>query len=264
VPERILELEGRSSANPDVVIQNVLPHMMDYNGKIAKNIGLYYTETTKFSTSGWPERINTMDEAWVVNHQAKLASEDSGVRKPIHVVAQPCDISKFRRSYNELPFKQVVRDKFIFYTIGETNRRKHLDALIKAFHIEFSPEEPVELLIKTTPVGVRGAQEIAHQCNEIKQYLKLYPSIEHYKQEIIIVDHWSDEKVAQLHNMCDCFVSASYGEAWCIPAFEALGTRTRRGCSKLGRISGIQNYSPPPPPLPINTITPLSQHKKKI
>ena len=38
LPDRILELENKSSRGCNVCIQHVLPHMMDYNGKFEKNI----------------------------------------------------------------------------------------------------------------------------------------------------------------------------------------------------------------------------------
>ena len=48
LPERILELENKSSSGSDVCIQNVLPHHMDYNGRFKKNIALYFIETSSF------------------------------------------------------------------------------------------------------------------------------------------------------------------------------------------------------------------------
>lgn len=223
VPQRILELEQRSCVNPDVVIQNVLPHLIDYNGKIAKNIAFYTSETTNFKMSSWPTHINTLDNAWVLSQQSKEASLESGVTIPISVVPCGTDVSKFNRSYEPLDIKRSLAGKYIFYTIGELNRRKNLPALVKAFHTEFSPDEPVELVIKTTPVGVGVAQSINEMCHNIKVNLKLYPNISDYKQEIVIVNYWNETDVLRLHSSCDCFVATSYGEAFMIPCFDALG-----------------------------------------
>jgi glycosyltransferase involved in cell wall biosynthesis len=223
IPNRVRELEQKNCKNPDVVIQNVLPHMMDYNDKIKCNIGHYYTETSNFTYSGWSDHINTMNVAWVANQQSRNASRSSDVQIPIDVVPCATDIKKFQCQYESLNLRKEIGENFIFYTVGETIRRKNLTALVKAFHLEFHAEEPVELLIKTTPSVVSQVEELNKFCAEIKNNLRLYPDISYYKQEIIIVDYWSEETLMRLHNTCDCFVSPSYGEGWSLPAMDAIG-----------------------------------------
>ena len=58
LPNRILELEKKDSLGSDICIQHVLPHMMDYNTRFKKNIGLYASETSNFSGSNWARKIN--------------------------------------------------------------------------------------------------------------------------------------------------------------------------------------------------------------
>ena len=40
--------------------------------------------------------------------------------------------------------------------------------------------------------------------------------------------------MCSLHTTCNCFVMPSYGEAWCIPAFEAMGFGNVPICSNVG------------------------------
>lgn len=236
VPDRIIELEHKKCKWPDVVIQHVLPHHLDYNGYISKNVCLYATETTHFKQSSWPQHINTMDSAWVFCEQSKQASIASGVTIPIRVVQQAVDIKKFNKSYEALPLKKEFADKFIFYTIGEFNRRKNMAVLLKAFHTEFRPEEPVELLIKTSSVA---PEQINTFCSDVKKNLRIYPKISDYKKEIIILDYWSDNHIMRLHSTCDCFVSPSYGETTCLPAIDGMGMGKAVICSDFG---GFKEY----------------------
>ena len=37
-----------------------------------------------------------------------------------------------------------------------------------------------------------------------------------------------------LHSACDCFVMPSFGEAWCIPAFNAMGFGKTPICTNVG------------------------------
>ena len=55
--------------------------------------------------------------------------------------------------------------------------------------------------------------------------------IENYKEDLIITDFLSEKDMCRLHKTCNCFVMPSYGEAWCIPAFDAMGFGNTPICS---------------------------------
>ncbi len=223
-PQRVLELEAKNDATPDVVIQHVLPHFMHYDARAGKNIGYYESETT-FNDNNWLERLSCMDEIWVVCNEQKNYLQSQKITKPIHVVPHGIDIDKFNKNYPKVD-NPVLQDQFIFYTIGEFNRRKNLGALVKAFHMEFDSDEAVQLLIKTSIHGKHpqeAAQLIKQFCDEIKTGLKKYANLYDYKKELIATDKLSEEDLGGLHRSCHCFVSASHGESCCYPAMDALG-----------------------------------------
>ncbi len=225
VPDRILELERQSDKNCDVVIQHVLPHHMDYSGHFGKNIGLYVSETSHFCLSSWPIHLNAMDDLWVPNSSmAKLATK-SNIKHSPHIVPHATDTEKFLGSY-EYVLPEELKDRFVFYFIGEAVARKNLKALLIAFHSEFDGNENVGLLIKSTIPGLNDEQakmEIEALCAHVKDSLKIFPSRDSYIEETIITEYMSEEELMNIHFSCDCFVMPSYGEAWCIPAFDAMG-----------------------------------------
>jgi glycosyltransferase involved in cell wall biosynthesis len=224
VPERILELEQKSSFGCDIVIQHILPHFMEYNGNFKKNIAMFELESTSFAHTTWPEHINMMNIAWLTSTYAKDICEYSNVSIPTEVVLHTTDVSKYQKQYAPLDIP-AVDGEFIFYTIADVNNRKNLSALIRAFHTEFDPSEPVSLLIKATRYGQHPAKvltELQNHCNQVKAGLKLHSKMEYYKPEILVPNVTDDETVYRLHNTCDCFVMPSCGEAWCIPAFDAM------------------------------------------
>lgn len=236
IPARLLELEKKDSRGCDVCIQHVLPHMMDYNGKFEKNIALYATETDYFVKTLWVEKINLMDEAWVINNEMVSSSKNSGVTIPIEIVPHATDFSKFERGYKKLEIPNV-EDSFVFYFIGELNKRKNLETFVKAFHLEFHASEPVSIVIKTNKYGVsydECAQEVKLLCDQVKSDLKLYPSLSNYKEDLVITDLLSEQDLYRLHSACDCFVLPSYGEAWGIPAFDAMGFGKTPICTDVG------------------------------
>jgi len=223
VPNRIKELEEQSSKGCNFVIQNSLPHHF-VNDKRFKNIGCYFTETSHFKNSSWTEHINMMDAAWVPCKQNKEASLNSGVTIPIEVINVPCDTSKYQLNYDKLDIPHF-KNKYVFYWMGEFTRRKNLLAVLKAFHLEFKPDEPVELLIKTSVPGLNqqeSYQAISNVCNELKRNLKLYKDESTYIGETIICKRLSETEICSLHKTCNCFVATSYGEGWNIPLFDAM------------------------------------------
>jgi glycosyltransferase involved in cell wall biosynthesis len=231
IPPAILECEAKGHPSQyDVVIQNVLPHHMDFNGRIPLNVGFYCTETSRFDGGQWPQKINCMDRAWVCNQQSGYASQTSGVTIPYTVIPIACDISKYERTYKPLSIRDRLADSFIFYFIGEFIKRKNISALIQAFHLEFDVNEPVNLVIKTSLPGfgdseydnARAREEAIREIAMVKEAMKLYPNLGQYKEEIILVGRYTEEEIMRLHASCDCFICPSFGEAWCIPAFDAM------------------------------------------
>ena len=241
VHPRILELEKKSSRHSNICIQHLLPHMLDYNGRFEKNIALYESETSNFKSSRWTEYINTMDEAWVVNKQMSEASLVSGVESPIRIIPHTFDTSKYDKEYEPLDIPYMdTENRFVFYFIGEAIRRKNIFALIKAFHLEFDVDEPVDLIIKASKGGMSDedcGKYIKELCDTVKENLKLYPSNDLYKSEFITTGFLDNEKMMRFHRTMDCFVMPSYGEAWCLPAFDAMAMGSTPICTNVGGMS---------------------------
>ncbi len=236
VPVRIQELEKKSSKDCNICIQNVLPHLMDYNGHFDKNIGVFFADTDSIKYSSWPERLNMMDELWVPNTDMVINCERSNVKVPVSVVPCTTDVRKFNVKYDSLDIPEMAGN-FVFYTIGDAVRRKNLSVLIRAFHLEFSINEPVSLLIKITKYGM-SSDEIFNNtktmCDVVKRELKLYPNIEDYMKEFIITEHVKEHVMMKLHNTGNCYVSPSFGEAWNIPVFDAMGFGNVPICACVG------------------------------
>lgn len=227
VPDRIKELEAKSDKNPDIVIQNILPAFARYYGNV-KNIIYYQTETGNFKTIGWADEINIMDEAWVFCTYGRKAAKESGVKIPIDIVPMPIDTNKFAIEYpqNSLNIRnEIGDDAFVFYTISEFTTRKNIETLLRAYHSEFAVEEPVHLLIKTTDAGYGPniQNHIFGTIDKVKKDLRIYKDPARYKKELIICGHVSQEDLYGIHRTCNAFVTASHGEGWCMPCFDAMG-----------------------------------------
>lgn len=217
VPSRILELERKSDKNCDVCIQNVLPHLLFYNGNF-RNICIPFIDTVNLRGHAWLKYMEKF-EIW-----SPCTTMDLELCRFFNssVVPVPCDPSKYMSSRKKITVGHDLSNKFVFYSIFDLTPRKNLIGLLKAFHAEFEAWEDVELIIKTGKYG-KHPEEVRKQVidmnNKVCQSLKL----PNRKKPIIMTEHLSDEELDGLHNLGDCFVLPSYGEAWCFPAFDAMG-----------------------------------------
>lgn len=222
--QRIEELEKKSQEGCEVCIQHTLPFYFVADNRFKKNIGCFAWETDKIPIS-WVKNCNLMNEIWVINHQMFTACKNSGVKPKICVVPHAFDMDAYSK-IDTKGLEYLNNGTFKFYTIGEFTRRKNFAALIKAFHLEFCNAEGIDLVIKSNKEGVAPQdlkRELVGFCTEMKRGLKLYGNnLAPYRQEIIITDYLSDDKLRGLHSLCHCFVSPSYGEAWNIGCFDSL------------------------------------------
>lgn len=221
IPKRILELCDKSTDGCNINFQFLLPEYSEYDGRFDKNIFFFEKESKYLKSTGWPRKADLFDEVWVPNLMDEQTLKEDGITKPIFRIGHPEEVKI--NPHTKLD-DEDVNSTYTFYFIGEFSRRKNIPALLKAFHLEFGRNEPVSLLLKVNKSG--ESRESLYKlttelCSDIKKALKLYQKSDLYKKELVITDYLPEDGLAAIHNSCDCFVSASYGEAWQFPAFEA-------------------------------------------
>ena len=219
----ILGLEESRYDTYDAVIQKTLPDCFSINKTFKYNIGITELETNNYSSSSIVKSINRLDQIWVPSSQEKNTLQKSGVTIPVKIISQPINTAFIKSLYDyKLKLNPILDNFFKFYFIGDYNYRKNLYDLITAFHLAFSYEERVCLVIKTSIGGLKpgvSRQKIEQEIEDFKKTLNISNK---YKKEILITENLPDKDIIGLHNSCDCLVMPSYGEAFCRPAAEAL------------------------------------------
>lgn len=221
---KVKHLENKTTENVDVVIQHILPHLFQYKVGV-KNIGMFCYETTNFLQSNWGHCCNLLDEIWTPSIQSAQAIKDSNVIVPVKIFPCACDVNRFNNPPVPLNISQL-NDKCVFYVIGEMIRRKNIIAIIRAFYSTFTLRDNVAFVIKTSIPGKTPEETtsiLKTTIDDIKKSMHVYVRHPYYPPIIGITDFLSDEKLDQLHTACDIFVSVSHGEAWGIPAHDAIG-----------------------------------------
>lgn len=238
IDDAISRLEKKSIDDVDICIQHVLPHYYVKTEKFKKNIGYFVAESTKFKHLPWFDYLNLLDEIWVPNETLKNSLIFENFDKPIKIIPHAFNIEKYEDNNQEKNLSFKSNDyKFKFYYIGEFNDRKNLTSIIRCFHSEFDPNEPVALVLKVKKFGYTAEQlhnEVKDFCNKIKKEMRMYSNLESYHEEIIISDDVSSDIVSMIHKSCDCFIGPSHGEGWSIPAFDAMCYGKTPICSNEG------------------------------
>ena len=219
VPMSIIPLEKKPIEGCEVCIQNVLPHLISYSDKFEKNIAMFSVEASSLKHSFWFKPLELMDEVWVNNNELARNLKEDGIAPEIKVIPPPSDTDWLNSSS-----KLFEDDNFKFYYVGEILDINNISSLVRCFHSEFSPDEPVSLVIHpTTNMPEENKRAIVDNISqEVKSKLRIYPASEMYKKETVISQALNREGLLALHNSCDCFVSTSHGDSWSRHAFEAM------------------------------------------
>lgn len=233
----------------DCVIIHAMPSVyfsfVEAERKAGKKIFGFTVWEHDFLPEGWADEINTLDAVMVPCVWNKECFERSGVVIPIFVVPHlsqfhghemyellknenykgvSLDISKYSKLLRD--FKK--NNTTIFYHIGFWSERKNPSAVIKAYLNEFTSDDNVLLVIKTSKKDLtwRGRSWRSFfrkkTLGTIYSYKKILKS---YKKpaRVLFIDRedLSSDDLLAIHFYSDCFVSLARTEGWGMGAFDA-------------------------------------------
>jgi glycosyltransferase involved in cell wall biosynthesis len=108
---------------------------------------------------------------------------------------------------------EAAPERFSFLYVGSYSFRKGVDLLLEAFLREFSPQEPVELLLHCP--GASRKDQLDHFQDTVGRFAS-------HSGVHLSAEERSPEEMCRLYNQSDCVVTLSRGEGWCLPLAEAL------------------------------------------
>lgn len=171
------------------------------------------------------ELLSRLAECWVPSEQNKKLLEDHGVKRVV-VVPHPwmpaSNMAKLTRRVARVPGVAPIKR---FYSIGSWQPRKGFHELLGAFLLAFRPGAPAHLTIKYRnmrwpdyPSPEESVKRWFSHPDVVSRGWTQQNAAPHLK---LYGDHWSDDQVLKLHFDSNIYVSASHGEAWCLPAYDA-------------------------------------------
>lgn len=173
----------------------------------------------------WVNKCNAMDIVVVPNEFQRKVFVNSGVVKPVKIIRHGTWTHMY--TYHE----RKPKDVFTFGTVGFLNERKGVFDLIRAFVSEFAPNEPVELILKSSN--------------------KDFGYYSRFKDPRIRTDisHLSPEDLRDMYHSFDCFVFPSKAEGVGQTPREAMSTGLP---VILTNYSGLEEIADPRYSYPLN------------
>lgn len=212
--------------DPDVVIVHTLPgdcHRVLETEGLKRGAGPKLVAYTTWEALTAPEQIvqplyDSFDEVWTPSQASARALGANGLH------GSGRDRESAERRTRVIPHcydSEAVRPsdeyfdtgKFRCYWIGAWSARKNPGGLIRAFASVFYPDSRAELVLHSPGTSMDVFVAALAQTGMSQREL---PKIILSNQQL------APSALAALHQQADCFVTAARGEAWNLPAFDAM------------------------------------------
>lgn len=231
---RRIKAEGDLTPNPDVVIVHTLPldcrevvrrHRIldDMTGPPPLTVAYTTWEGCTPISDRVVEALLVFDHVWTPSRITTQLVEDGGIGTHdgtrVHTVPHAFDPDNWTPETGWLPsgYAPGGDQPYRFLYVGAWNSRKNVDGLVRAYMRAFAGVRGVDNVDLT--IVSAGAHDsicvIAQACTGIDRCI---PPVTFINQRLSPFD------LQRLYGQCQCFVTASRGEAWNLPAFDAMLT----------------------------------------
>lgn len=158
-------------------------------------------------------RAKCFQELWVPSHFNKDVFMKHGF-KNVHVIPEGIDPNFWNASHIR------TDNTFRFITLADWSYRKGVRWLLQAFSLAFKGVDDVRLICLTRKAAHEGKKYTKEIMKEAASHVKEVggnlDNIDWYTRIL------TDEQIRDYFRHADCFVLPTLGEAWCLPAEEAM------------------------------------------
>lgn len=171
----------------------------------------------------WPPLLGAVDRIMVpCRFNQALFEEATG--KPVFVVPHASrtgfeppgegEVEAFRARHG------IERDFFVFYTINTWSTRKALWDVVTTFTLAFDSDDPVVLVVKTTPTGPMHPRTATMNPTR-PQVDAILAAVPDAPAVVLIDEPLSERDIELLHVTGDVYVSLARSEGWGLGMFDA-------------------------------------------
>jgi len=164
----------------------------------------------------WHRELAPADEIWVPTEWNASTLRAAGVAAEIHVVPHVVDDGTFTA-----PPLVIGSGRFVFASVCTWDWRKRPDLLLHAFLRAFTADDDVTLVLKTgaNALSWPGMPRTGRPTwRYVMDVVRQYPDAAHV---VLDTESWTDQEMAGLWQLADCYVSLTSVEGWGLGAFDA-------------------------------------------
>lgn len=210
-------------AQPDIDLTYTLPR--NFKNRFNKDSHLklaIYNYETSILPAVWKDCYKHLDYVLPSSHFSKKVFVDAGWPEDrCIVVPHGIRLSDFddKRKVNNLKTKK----RFKFLNVSIPHYRKNIYTLLEAYYSEFSANDDVCLIIKSS----NSKPKYHFECNVVKEILKAQKKAFKKKKNLPQVELITTkyESIIPLYNSCQCLVSATSSEGFGLPLLEAIAAK---------------------------------------
>jgi glycosyltransferase involved in cell wall biosynthesis len=226
----LLRVTTRPIAYDTIIVHTVPEHWARFVEPGTRFVGYTVWETDALPAH-WPELLGVADVILVPsNFNAELFTRGA-VAHPVRVVPH---IRRHAWSPSARDDAVALRlrlgipdDHFVFYSIAAWDPRKAVAELVEAFACEFSAQDRVTLLLKTSAAinnaaaGTQSVMSIHERTRAIVDEACRSTGRAAANIAVIAVDDMSARTLDAIHAAGHAYASLTHGEGWGMGAFEA-------------------------------------------
>jgi|GEM_PF-5350359 len=179
----------------------------------AKQKGIYiFWEESIFPSRKVNEINRDADIVFVGSNFVGEVLHNSGVTKPVYVL--PCGVDLLVNEERTKPDFINTQKGFVFLNISTAKERKGIDVLIRAYLEEFSHNDNVTLILKTSP----------NQNNKVDSLISRERQRTHSQAKILHICNakLTSKEISELISFSNCGVYPSRAEGFGLPIAESM------------------------------------------
>jgi autotransporter strand-loop-strand O-heptosyltransferase len=207
--------------NVNIVLMETNHHYF-YDRYRGPKIGYNVWETTK-QPEGFFKAWNEFDQLWVPTQwQAQMTIEQGADPNKVKVIPEGVDVDTFYPAITLDPKNRLTEyhdDRFKFIHFGRWDYRKSTKEIIETFLKEFTPDEPVDLILSIDNMWGKDLDGYETTEERLQGYGFTDPRLK-------IVHFPSREDYVKYLQTGHVFLSCARSEGWNLPLIEAMACGT--------------------------------------